>query len=101
MASKKKVTRKVLTLAQKTRIKNAIKNAEKKLVENYQKAVKMSGKDWKKQAGKYRNIAKKNVQKAGRRIETEVRRNPAGAALASAAIGAIVGAFVMSKLKKR
>jgi len=101
MAKKKVAKKNVLTKAQKDRIKRAVKDAEKKMMANYKKAVKLSGRDWSKESVKYRRIVKRNVAKASKRIEVEVRKNPAGAAVAAAAIGAVAGAFLMSMMKRR
>jgi hypothetical protein len=104
MAAKKKAknaAKKILTEAQRKKIKSAIQNAEDKVIANYKKAAGMSGADWKKQSTKVKAKVKKDMARAKARVEAEVRKNPAGATVAAAAIGALVGALVMSKLKRR
>ena len=96
MATKKKVTP-----GQRHSISKAISGIESKLVENYNGIARMSGNDWKKESSKYKQKVKKNVAAAKRKIEAEVRKNPAGATVAAAILGAIAGAIIMSKLKKK
>jgi len=83
------------------KVKSAILKTEKKLIENYRKVAKMSGEDWKKSSKKYSAKVKKDMAKASRRINTEIKKNPAGATIAAAVIGALAGAIIMSKLRKK
>ncbi len=96
MAAKK--DNKKLTAVEKQRVEKALRNVEDRLVEGYRSAAaNVSGKS-------LRNGTKKikaNVSKARKRIEAEVKKNPAGATVAAAVLGAIAGALIVSKLKKR
>jgi hypothetical protein len=96
MAAKKKPAKK-LSPVDKTRIQKALKNVEDKLLINYKSAAKVSGKSL---AGGTKKL-KANFSKAKKKIEVEVRKNPAGATVAAAVLGAIAGAFIMSKMRKK
>jgi len=101
MAAGKKANKakakKIITEAQKKKIRATIKNAEEKLITNYRKIAGISGKD----LAKAKVKVKKNMAKAKKRIEAAIRKNPAGAAVAAAAMGALVGALLMSKVKRK
>jgi len=93
----KKSASKVLTAEQRKRIQVALKGFEAKAMKNYQQVAKLSGKNWKTQS----KVARKNILQAKKRIEVEVRKNPAGATMAAALIGAVAGALIYSQLKRR
>ncbi|MCX6695104.1 MAG: hypothetical protein NTU61_02245 [Candidatus Altiarchaeota archaeon] len=95
MASKK------VSAKHKNKIGAAIKSAEQKLVDNYKKVSHMSGEDWRKVSKKYKEKAKKDMAQARKKVNTAIRKNPEGATIAAAIIGAIAGALIMSKLRKR
>jgi len=97
MMAKKRNTKGKLTAAQKNKIKKALSDVEKKLVSNYKNIAKASGASLNKGTRKI----KADLTKAKRRIDSEVRKNPAGATIAAAVLGAIAGAVLMSKLKKK
>jgi hypothetical protein len=100
MATKKKAkaaVKKVVTAEQKKKIEKAFKNVEAKLLTNYKNLSAGSGKSLGKEAKKIRQ----NIGKAKKRVEVEVRKNPAGATIAAAVLGALAGAIIMSKLKKK
>ena len=92
---------KKLSAKHKNKVKAAITNAEKKLVENYKKVASMSGEDWRKVSGKYKAKVSKDMGKARKRIDGEIRKNPEGATIAAAVIGALAGAIIMSKLRRK
>ena len=100
MVLKRKSSKK-LSEKHKSRIRTAIKKAEDKLMANYKKVSGMTGEDWKKASKKYRLHVKKDMAKARKRIDSEVRKNPEGATIAAAVIGALAGAIIMSKLKRK
>ena len=85
----------------KNRISSAINNTEKKLIENYKNVAKMSGEDWSKAGKKYTTKVKKDMGKVRKRVNTEIKKNPEGATIAAAIIGALAGAIIMSKLRKK
>ncbi|MFH0862398.1 MAG: hypothetical protein V1875_05135 [Candidatus Altiarchaeota archaeon] len=100
MAAKKKANalkKPIVSAEQKKRIQKALSDVETKLLNNYKSISKGSGKTVVKETKKL----KKNIGKARKRIEVEVRKNPAGAAVAAAVLGAVAGAIIMSRLKKR
>ncbi len=101
----KKAKKKALNIgiapAQKKKIQKTLSDMEAKIIANYEKAVKMSGADWKKESKKFKKIAKKDAAFARKKIESEIRKNPAGAAVAAAAVSAVAGAFLMSVLRKK
>ncbi|MFH0863025.1 MAG: hypothetical protein V1875_08370 [Candidatus Altiarchaeota archaeon] len=99
MAFKKKAKKESLTEEQKKKIKAVLQKAEDKVIANYRTAASMSGADWVKLSKHVRTKVKKDMSKAEARIESEVKKNPASATVVAAAIGAIVGVIVMSKLR--
>lgn len=96
-----KNAKKVLTEAQKKKIRAAIKVAEDKVIANYKTAAAMSGADWVKLSRHVKAKVKKDMAKAETKIETVVRKNPGATTVVAAAIGAIVGVIVMSELKRK
>jgi ElaB/YqjD/DUF883 family membrane-anchored ribosome-binding protein len=101
MVKKRAGKKTTMNKGHKKNIRNAVKNAENKIMANYKKAVSLSGRDWSRESKKYRKIVKRDMAKAHKKIETAVKKNPAGAAVAAAAVGAIAGALLMSVIKKR
>ena len=100
MAAKKKakaLKKPIVSAEQRKRIQKALNEVEAKLVNNYKSLSKGSGKSVVQETKKL----KKNIGKARKRIEVEVKKNPAGATVAAAVLGAVAGAILMSKLKKR
>jgi hypothetical protein len=99
MAKKKtkKAAVKVISASQREKINKALKSVENRILTNYKSAASVSGKSISKETKK----VKKSLAVAKKRIEGEVRKNPAGATVAAAILGAVAGALIMSKLKKR
>jgi hypothetical protein len=102
MAKKKskKAAIAVISAQQKAKINKALKSVEDKILTNYRSAAKSSGKAGKSISTETKKV-KKHLAVAKKRIEVEVRKNPAGATVAAAVLGAIAGALLMNKLKKR
>ncbi|HHQ44793.1 MAG TPA: hypothetical protein ENN13_01490 [Candidatus Altiarchaeales archaeon] len=69
-------------------------------MDNYRKVSGMKGEDWRKESAKYEKIVKKDLEIAQKKIHKEVKENPGAAVIVSSVVGAITGAFLMSKLKK-
>lgn len=101
MKDANKFARKILTKAQKAKIKAAVQTAEDKVMANYKKAANMSGADWAKLSKHVTAKVKKDMTRAETRIENLVRENPGAVTVVAAAIGALVGVIVMSELKKK
>ena len=95
MVSKKAVSK------NKNKVGIAISATEKKLLENYKKVASMSGEDWKKVSGKYKTQVRRDMSKARKRINTTIKNNPEKATIAAAVIGALAGALIMSKIRKK
>ena len=100
MAVKKKAARKV-SGKHKGKVNEAIKKAEDQIIANYKKVSSMSGEDWKKASQKYKKHVRQDMSKVKKRVDAEIKKNPAGAAVAAAIIGALAGAIIMSKLRKK
>jgi flagellar biosynthesis protein FliP len=99
-AKKKAVKKPSLSAKQRDEIHKALKSAEERLLENYRKVAGMSAKDWERESEKYRKVVVRDVGKAKKQIEAEVRKNPQAAKAAATAVAAVVGAFVLSRIKK-
>ncbi len=99
MVAKKKpkaASRPIVTAEQRKRIQKAFNNVEAKLVRNY-KNLNVKSKDLNRETKKL----KTNIKKARKRVEAEVKKNPAGATAAAAILGALAGAILVSKLRKK
>jgi ElaB/YqjD/DUF883 family membrane-anchored ribosome-binding protein len=88
---------KKLTAVDRKKVESALGNMEKKLLENYRSAVTASGKSWSKESQK----VKKKIAAAKKKVEGNIKKNPAAAVTVAAVLGAIAGAVIMSKLKKK
>jgi len=97
----KKKAKKTISPNQKKKLQSALNGLEQKLVTNYKNVAGMSRNDWRKQSKTYHAKVKKQVAAARRKVEAHVRKNPAQATLAAAILGAVAGAVIMSKLRKR
>jgi hypothetical protein len=97
MAAKKKAKGKSLSKNQKEKIQTALKKVETNLLSGYKSVASSSGKSLSKGSVKI----KKDLSRARKKIEAEVKKNPAGAAVAAAVLGAVAGALLMSKLRKK
>lgn len=98
---KKAVKSELLSDAQKKKIEASIKRMEEQMLTHYESIVKLSGKDWGKEKLVYEKKVKAEAKKAQKKIEGEIKKNPAKAAVVAAGVTAVAGAFLLSMLKKK
>jgi ElaB/YqjD/DUF883 family membrane-anchored ribosome-binding protein len=90
-----------LSSANEKRIRAALASIETKIVDNYKKAVLLSGKDWEKEKIKYAQAAKKDIEVAKAKIEKEIKNDPKKAVAIAAVVGALAGAVMTSCIRKK